>query len=65
MKDGTLPFDPQRIAEGILEGVQNSSFGRPSQPGQFRKKIALSTLQRLVSDARATSGAPKNRGNLT
>lgn len=27
VKDGTLPFDPQKIAEDILEEVQNTHVG--------------------------------------
>jgi len=30
--DGTLPFDPQKIAEGILDDVLNPPSRRPSQP---------------------------------
>ena len=60
MKDGTLPFDPQRIAEGILEGVQHPPVGNHSQPGVFRSTL-LSTPQRFTSDARTVSGAPGRR----
>ena len=60
MKDGTLPFDPQRIAEDILERVQNPSLHIPPQPGEFRKMFLLAP-QRWISDVHAVSEAPKRR----
>jgi len=62
MKDGTLPFDPQRIAEGILEGVRNPPWDRPSQPGRFHKSLLSPRRERLILDVHATSEAPKKRG---
>ncbi|KAF9652393.1 hypothetical protein BDM02DRAFT_3183779 [Thelephora ganbajun] len=39
--DGTLPFDPQRIAEEILEGVQNPPSDDTPQPEVPKKKSDL------------------------
>ena len=61
VKDGTLPFDPQRIAEDILEGVQNHPLDYPSQPGEFHKRKKFSTPQWLIFDAHAVSEAPKRK----
>ena len=59
-KDGTLPFDPQRIAEDILEAVQNPPLDYPSKPGEFRKTLSYAP-QSLISDTRGAPEAPKKR----
>ena len=60
VKDGTLPFDPQKIAEDILEGVQHSYVYDPSQPGEFRKTF-FSAPQTFAFDARTVLEAPRKK----
>lgn len=64
-KDGTLPFDPQRIAEGILEGVQNPPVNYPSQRGEFRKNLFyLCRKGSLLTHAQCQM-LQRRRGDLT
>ena len=60
VKDGCLPFDPQKIAEDILEGVQNPPVYNPSWPGEFRKPF-FSMQKGSGPNVHAVPEAPKRR----
>ncbi|KAF9788581.1 hypothetical protein BJ322DRAFT_648635 [Thelephora terrestris] len=65
-KDGTLPFDPQKIAEGILEEVQNTHAVHAPDAPRKREPVSREKVEEAIKwlNSRSRLNPEKTRLNL-